>query len=224
MAPNVHRLTGVDFSAGMLAVAAGKLAPHISAGRCALHRADILGLPFADGAFHAVTVNQVLHHLPDDPAAGYPVLRRALREFARVLKPGGSLVVNTCDQHQLREGYWFLALVPAAMEALAVRLAPLETLVEIAGETGFGARGRFVPVDAVVQGERYFDPRGPLSEEWRDGDSTWALVPETELAQVCARLSSLDAGGELEAFVRRLDARRPQIGQITILHLVKKAT
>jgi SAM-dependent methyltransferase len=44
------------------------------------------GLPFRDGAFDVVLCEQVLEHL-DDPAA-------ALREIARVLRPGGLLVAG----------------------------------------------------------------------------------------------------------------------------------
>lgn len=47
--------------------------------------ADAGALPFRDGAFASVLVRDVLHHLPDP--------RRAAAEAARVLRPGGTLVV-----------------------------------------------------------------------------------------------------------------------------------
>jgi demethylmenaquinone methyltransferase/2-methoxy-6-polyprenyl-1,4-benzoquinol methylase len=70
-----------DFSLGML-----------RAGRARRSRrnvpfvaGDALQLPFADGAFDAVTISFGLRNVADVP--------RALREFARVVRPGGRLVV-----------------------------------------------------------------------------------------------------------------------------------
>ena len=46
-------------------------------------RTEAAELPFADGSFDLVFGHAVLHHLPD--------LERAFAEFARVLRPGGTL-------------------------------------------------------------------------------------------------------------------------------------
>lgn len=45
---------------------------------------DAQALPFADGSFDAVTCNHALYHVPDPD--------QALREFVRVLRPGGRFV------------------------------------------------------------------------------------------------------------------------------------
>jgi SAM-dependent methyltransferase len=47
---------------------------------------DALALPFADGTFDRVIASEVLEHIPDDVAA--------MRELARVLKPGGAMAVT----------------------------------------------------------------------------------------------------------------------------------
>jgi phosphatidylethanolamine/phosphatidyl-N-methylethanolamine N-methyltransferase len=49
--------------------------------------ADVYTLPFADGRFDAAVAANVLHLLPDVPSA--------VRSLARVVKPGGSLLLPT---------------------------------------------------------------------------------------------------------------------------------
>ncbi len=211
------RIEAVDMNPGMLEVAAQKLAEERDESRISFHSARIDELPFEDEHFDGVMINQVLHHLPDDATKGFPAHRRVFAEFARVLKPGGVLVVNTCSQEQLRHGYWHYSLIPEAADALRARYVPLDELVEILSDSGFAYRGRFAPVDAAVQGESYFDPRGPLSKEWRDGDSVWSLVAEDRLERTISRIQDLDERGELEAYMARNDALRPNIGQATVL-------
>lgn len=67
----------VDFSLGMLSAGGHRGLPRIAA--------DALCLPFADEAFDAVTVSFGLRNVVDPD--------RALREMARVTRPGGRLVV-----------------------------------------------------------------------------------------------------------------------------------
>ena len=47
---------------------------------------DALALPFADATFDRVIASEVLEHIPDDTAA--------MRELARVLRPGGAMAVT----------------------------------------------------------------------------------------------------------------------------------
>ena len=211
----VGRIEAVDLNPGMLEVAARKLA--WAEDRISFHSARIDALPFEDATFDGVMINQVLHHLPDDDPNGFPAHRRVFTEFARVLKPGGILTVNTCSQEQLRHGYWHYHLIREAADVLRNRYVPLDDLAEILVECGFAYRGRFAPVDSTVQGESYFDPRGPLSKEWRDGDSVWSLVAEDRLDLALSRIERLDERGELETYLARNDALRPHIGQVTIL-------
>ncbi len=70
---------GVDLSLGMLAVGR-RVRPALP-----LCAGDALTLPFADAAFDAVTISFGLRNLVDVPAA--------LRELARVTRPGGRLVI-----------------------------------------------------------------------------------------------------------------------------------
>lgn len=75
-------VTGVDASAGMLALARRRLGEH-----AALHVVDLRDrLPFADGAFDDVVASLVLHYLED--------WGPTLAELRRVLGPGGRLIAS----------------------------------------------------------------------------------------------------------------------------------
>ena len=212
----VGRIEAIDLSKGMLAQARRKLTDAEAAGRIGFHEGSILTLPFEAESFDAVMINQVVHHL-GDAGEGYARLRAAVAEFARVLRPGGLLIVNHCSQEQLQDAYWYYRLAPRAQAKVLRNFAPLETLRGFMAESGLRDRGRFVPVDAVCQGPAYFDGRGPLDKAWRDGDSFWALADPEELDAALSQVRALDATGDLAAFVAKHDARRPSIGQLTFL-------
>ena len=76
--------TGLDASRAMLALARARLAG-LALPNCAVRLGDMYRLPFADAAFDLVVLQMVLHYA-EDPAA-------VLAEAARVLAPGGRLVV-----------------------------------------------------------------------------------------------------------------------------------
>ena len=206
-------IDAVDLNPSMLGVARSKVDATPGC-PVALHEARIDALPFEDACFDAVMVNQVLHHLPDSPHDGWPTLRRVLGEFARVLRPGGAAVINTCSHEQLRRGWWHASLVPEAVETMRRRHADTEVMTGLLTEAGLAPRGRFVPADAVLQGDAYFDGRGPLDPAWRRGDSLWSVVSESELEQALDRIRALDEAGALDAFVAEQDRMRPSVGQI----------
>lgn len=214
--PHVGAIDAVDLNPSMLEVARAKLGRG-SGCPAALHEAGIDALPFEDGRFDAVMVNQVLHHLPDSPDEGRPLLRRVLGELARVLRPGGAAVVNICSHEQIRRGWWYAALVPDAVETMRRRHADTGELTRLLADADFEPRGRFVPSDALLRGSAYFDGRGPLDPAWRRGDSLWADASEAELARALETVRTLDAAGTLDAFVAEHDRRRPSVGQ-TVFH------
>ena len=200
----------------MLAVARAKLADAAAAGRAALHQAAIDALPLADAAVDGVMVNQVLHHLPDEPQAGWPVHRRVLRELARVLRPGGVLVINSCGHHQIEHGFWPYHLIPAARAAVLRRLMPLDALERALAEAGITPRGRFVPVDAVLQGARLLRPAraaagGVAGGRFDLGAGRGGGARERRAARCAEALAS-------ETYLAEHDARRREIGQITLLY------
>ena len=219
--PHLGAIDAVDLNPSMLGVARAKL-DRTPGCPVTLHEASIDALPFEDACFDMVMVNQVLHHLPDSPHDGRPLLRRVLGELARVLRPGGAAMINTCSHEQLRRGWWYATLVPDAVEAMCRRHADTAELTRLLAEAGLRPRGRFVPSDAVMQGDAYFDGRGALDPAWRRGDSLWSLVSESELARAIDRIRALDEAGTLDAFVAEQDRMRPSIGQIGFHYAVRE--
>jgi ubiquinone/menaquinone biosynthesis C-methylase UbiE len=217
LAPYVGRLTLLDASEEMLDVARAKLGSIPGASEVDAHVGTLQNLPFEDASFDAVMTNQVLHHLGDPAGDGWPEHDRVFAEYARVLRPGGVLIVNTTSHEQIRHGWWAFSLIPEAAEEMCRRYAPLDVIETLAEANGMTATGRFVPTDATIQGDTYFDPEGPLSESWRRGDSTWSLASETELSAMIDTMSGLKERGELDAYVAEHDARRSDIGQVTFV-------
>ncbi len=132
LSPHVGRAVGVDVSPEMLAIARDRLLRE-NIRHAQVRLGDTYRLPFAnggDGGFDVVLFHQVLHYL-DDPGA-------AVAEAARVMAPGGSLLIADFAPHGLeflREEYahrrlgfsdrevegWFAAagLKPGTSETIA---------------------------------------------------------------------------------------------------------
>ena len=93
LAPFVSRVIAVDASAAMLQTAKKRLQ---GIGNIDLRRGELEALPIDDARLDVATLMLVLHHLPEP--------ERALAEVARVLKPGGRVLIVDMLPHD-REGY-----------------------------------------------------------------------------------------------------------------------
>ena len=97
-----------DFSLGMLRAGRHREVPLVGA--------DALALPFADGAFDAVTISFGLRNVADPDAA--------LAELARVTRPGGRLVVcefstPTCAPFRTVYLEYLMRALPAVARAVS---------------------------------------------------------------------------------------------------------
>lgn len=88
LAPRCRSVIGVDFTAGMIREACALRAAR-GAANILFCLGDAEALPFRDGAFDLVACRHASHH--------FPHLGVALAEMARVLRPGGRVVLDdTC--------------------------------------------------------------------------------------------------------------------------------
>ena len=101
------KVTAVDVSAEMNAIAARRVAEAGFGERIEVVLGDAAALAFPDTCFDAAVSTQVLEYVED--------VHRALRELRRVLRPGGRLVVLDTD--------WDTLVWSARDESLAARIS-----------------------------------------------------------------------------------------------------
>ncbi|MCG5054145.1 MAG: metalloregulator ArsR/SmtB family transcription factor [Myxococcales bacterium] len=92
MAAFVRKVVAVDASAAMIKAARQRLRGHDN---IELHRASLEDLPLEDALLDVAFVSLVLHHVSD------PL--RVFSEVARVVRPGGRIVVVDMQQHERNE-------------------------------------------------------------------------------------------------------------------------
>lgn len=139
LSSRVRRGIGIDINQAMLAYARGRL-ERAGVDNCRVRLGDLFDVPVQARTADLVVIHQVLHFL-SDPAV-------AIREAARLLKPGGTLLVVDFAPHELeflRESHQHQRLGFAAeqiaqwMGQAGIELAGERNLVPPAGE---GADGK----------------------------------------------------------------------------------
>ena len=220
ISPHVAHIVGVDASQGMLESARAKELPNVE-----LQQSTLQDLPFKDASFDGVMVNFVLHHLDNTEGCdnGFPAVQLALKEIRRVLKPGGALIIQTSSHEQLLDGYWWAEIIPEAMTAYKHRYPKLKHLEALLSQMGISDFEHYIEVDEVLQGESYFDPKGPFNKTYRDADSNWTLVSPDELESALNKLREHEANNNLEKFVQDRDSLRKKIGQMTFIKALVKS-
>ena len=97
--PELERGLGIDLSLDMLLLARDRL-ERAGLKNCSVRQGDLYDLPIANDSFDVIILHQVLHFLDDGG--------RAIKEAARVLRPGGRLLVVDFAPHEqefLREQF-----------------------------------------------------------------------------------------------------------------------
>lgn len=112
---------GVEMSETMLAQAKRRFSDPVLSGRLQLYAGRMESLPLEDSALDAIISTNTIYFVAD--------LAAALRELARVLRPGGRLVLGVGDPHQM-------AKMPFTRHGF--RLRPIDEIVQVIREAGFG--------------------------------------------------------------------------------------
>jgi ubiquinone/menaquinone biosynthesis C-methylase UbiE len=105
-----HRAVGIDLSPGMLDLARAR--------GLDVHEGSVTELPFADASFDVTCSFKVLAHVPD--------IGKALREMARVTRPGGVILAEFYN--------------PLSLRGLAKRFAPAGKISDHTNESAVYTR------------------------------------------------------------------------------------
>ena len=126
---------------------------------------DMVDLRFPDGAFDFCVSDQVLEHVEGNPI-------QAVRESARVLKPGGLVCHTTCfvnEIHGFPKDFW--RFTPDALKLMATE-AGLETLVV----GGWGNRDAVAIMKSDLRMVRIpNDPANPLFQLATRNEPDWPI-------------------------------------------------
>ena len=212
---NVRKIEAIDLNAGMLKIAKEKMKLEGKNGLINFHISSIDSLPLDNDTADAVMINQVLHHLPDNLTRGWTHHEKVFREFWRVLKSGGMLIINSCSPEQIECGFWFYNLIPEAKQKMTQKVINLSDLNNLLKNCGFSNTVQEVNMDLVLQSDAYFYADGIFNAVWRSGDSIWSLVPEDILSEVLIKANKMHKEGELEAYLKHHDQNRKTTGQVT---------
>jgi len=135
-----YEAVGVDLSVEQLALARER------APAAALARGDLTRLPVADDAVDAVTALHSVIHVPREHH------ERAFAEFARVLRPGGHLLLTTgVGDWEGRNGDWL-----DSGAAMQWSFHGRERSLELLGSVGFDVTEETVRDDELGGGEWLF--------------------------------------------------------------------
>ncbi len=219
LAGRIGRLHGLEFNVGMHQVA---LERFVEQPEVQIHLGSCTDMPFSDEAFDGIICTQVLHHLDrggGDPPDGaeFPNVRAFCREAFRLLRPGGVVLINLSTHPQIRDGFWWAALIPDAVDRMLRHCPSLDQFKRFLRQAGLVDLAVVVPRSDVLQGDQYLDPAGPLSPAWRAGDSTWSLATEAELSQALDTVRFRLEDGSMDEFLEEREKLRSEIGQTTFL-------
>jgi SAM-dependent methyltransferase len=160
-------VTGIDIHAAAIAEARSAAEQSGLGARATFEQVDASrGLPFDDNSFDAMICIDAINHLPDRPAI--------LRDWARVLKPGGILVftdpivvtgILTGEEMSIRSSIGFFLFVPSGVDERLLAAAGFSVTdvvdrtenMAVTAHKRMKAREKYTADLRTIEGDETFD-------------------------------------------------------------------
>ena len=160
---------------------------------------------------------KVLHHVDDWSAApGFTKAEKTLQDAKRVLRPGGILVVGEFLKTTVRESIWYMQLSPSLKDRFSQRFLTAKQILTLLSNAGFNCRSKMNVLGSdFIKG--YWDPVGPMREEWWKAYAAGllAMATEEEIAEIKKLTKEKNEDGTMLQYMEAHD-RTLEIGCVSI--------
>lgn len=157
------RVTGCDFSAAALRIAVTKVRPSSEENGALIVQGDAQRLPFADGSFDLLVSCETIEHLPQ--------VENAVKEFHRVVRPGGRLLLTTPNYFNFMGLYEIYAKFRHPDRLLDQPFDRRQWFPEVLGWLR-GAGWKIERTDGTVHQFPFFPGRNPVRWEGLESNRT----------------------------------------------------
>jgi len=168
---------------------------------------DVANLPFKQKIFDGLYIIQVLHHIKDK--------LKFLKEAKHILKKNSYLLIHTCSHKQLKS-VWYYYYFKEGLKKDLKRIPKIKEIKVLLEKTGYSnIKTHVCHEDLVILNQ---SPKNYLDENFRAGDSTFALLTEKETILGCERLKKDIKSGTINEIISDYNKRVKEYGGSTIIY------
>ena len=135
------------------------------------------------------------------------MLEKTLLDTKRILRPNGLLVITTGLPSNIRESVWFLKIHPVIAEILSKCTMAATEYLDVFAKYGYRCASAMnilaTPTSSMISD--YWNPEGPLSEEWRLATSFFEVPGRDKVKQMVDIAQSMKNRGILKEFMEEND-------------------
>ncbi|MFX1392145.1 MAG: class I SAM-dependent methyltransferase [Promethearchaeota archaeon] len=191
---------GLDLSLGMIQKAKDKF-PNLE-----YINSNAIFLPFNSEIFHGIYAIQVFHHIRNQLLF--------LKEAYNILRTNGHIVIHTCSHDQINT-FWYYYYFPEGLKKDFKRIPDIKEIISLLKKTGFSNIGVKVCYDRVILNHA---PENYLDKNYRNGDSTFALLTDDEIELGCKNLQKDIKSGDIIRIIKKYKKKADFFGSSSIIH------